>query len=481
MDNEDWREGKIDAIPPRKLTIETCRKWGYEVGEGCQIANYRNEAGELVAQKIRQAGKKFFTIGPEKKNKPLYGMWLWPPKGRYIAVTEGEIDALSVSQAFDNKWPVVSLPDGSDSAEKAIKQHYEYLCGFDSIVLMFDADKPGKEAVEVAASILPVGKVKVAKFPEGCKDPNDVLVEHSGSTLLRCFYDAAPWRPDGIVAGEDISLDDLMTDEDKGYTLRLPMLQDKMLGLREAELTTITAGSGIGKSTTARQLVYELRQDYPHLKFGNIFLEERNRTTAQSFIALHNRIPLSRLRYNKKLLTVEQWAQSKREVVDRHMWFYNHFGSLESERLLNKMRYMRSALGCNFIVLDHISIVTSGVESSSEGERKDIDVLMTKLASLTQETGVGIIAIAHLKRVQGKVFNEGDQVSLSDLRGSASIEQLSHNVIALERNQQAEGGEQDVMQYRILKCREVGDLGLADQVVYNRSTGWLEVPTEAAL
>jgi ABC-type transporter Mla maintaining outer membrane lipid asymmetry ATPase subunit MlaF len=49
-----------------------------------------------------------------------------------------------------------------------------------------------------------------------------------------------------------------------------------MLGMRKREITLFTAGSGIGKSTTARQLVYELRQDFPELKFGNIFLEERN-------------------------------------------------------------------------------------------------------------------------------------------------------------------------------------------------------------
>ena len=27
-----------------------------------------------------------------------------------MVVTEGEVDALSVSQAFDNKWAVVSVP-----------------------------------------------------------------------------------------------------------------------------------------------------------------------------------------------------------------------------------------------------------------------------------------------------------------------------------------------------------------------------------
>ena len=83
--------------------------------------------------------------------------------------------------------------------------------------------------------------------------------------------------------------------------------------------------------------------------------------------------------------------------------FYDHFGSLESDRLLTMMRYM-AASGCRFIVLDHISIVVSGLESHDE--RKDIDILMTKLASFVQETGVGVMRLPSFtsSRSTGKNF-----------------------------------------------------------------------------
>src|SRR6185312_15558410 len=113
--------------------------------------------------------------------------------------------------------------------------------------------------------------------------------------------------------------------------------------------------------------------------------------------------------------------------------------------------------------------------SSSEGERKDIDILMTRLRSLCEETGVGIIAIVHLKRKQGTSFNEGGQVSLNDFRGSASLEQLSDNAWALERDQQADDERRDISQVRVLKCRETGDTGEADALLYNREKGRLEL------
>lgn len=470
----EWAKGRCVALETRGLTKETCERWRYEVNEdqGCHIANYRNAQGELVAQKIRRAGKQFSVIG-DGKAMPLFGMNLWGASGRKIVITEGEIDALSMSQAFKNKWPVVSLPSGAQSAEKVLKQHYEYLDGFDEIVVMFDMDEPGREAAQVAAAVLPIGKVLLATLPE--KDPNEVLLKHGEAVLVDCFWKAQPWRPDGIIPGSDITLDELLEDDAIGFDLPYPKLNERLLGLRKGELTLITAGSGIGKSHLAREIAYHLHQAHG-CTIGNVFLEEGVKRTSQGYIALRHNVPLGKLRKNKKLLTHEQWQEGLREVIHKRMSFHKHFGSLDSANLISKLRYLASVEKVDFIVLDHISIVTSGLESSSEGERKDIDILMTRLASLVQETGVGIIAIVHLKRVTGKSFNEGAPISLSDLRGSASLEQLSFNVIGLERNQQAEEGDSTLMLARVLKCRETGDTGPADQLNYNTETGRLELP-----
>lgn len=471
--SKDFKQvfGETVAIPGRALTEETCKHWGYQVGEHngkkCHIATYRDSKGNVVAQKIRLPGKNF--LFPGGKNAPFYGQWLHTG-GKHLVITEGEIDALSMSQAFDNKWPVVSLPTGAQSAETVIEQQYEWLQRFERIVLMFDMDGPGQEAAEKVAMLLPPGKVCIAELP--CKDANDVLKEHGKAKLIDCFWKAPEWRPDGIVSGESISVDELMEAIAIGYDVPLPMLQEKTYGLRKAEITLLTAGSGIGKSTWARELAYHLHQQHG-LTIGNVYLEEGVKKTAQGYVAIHNNVPLGQLRAKKQELTRDQWEKSVAEVVHQRMHFYDHFGSLESENLIAKLRYMAVVCKCDFIILDHISIVVSGQEGSGQGERKDIDKLMTDLRSLAEATGVGLIVIAHLKRTQGKTFNEGDQVSLSDLRGSASLEQLSDNVWALERDQQADGVEAMLARIRVLKERETGDTGEADLLQYNRNTGRL--------
>lgn len=468
-------EGHVQELMHIGLKEDTLEHWGYKVGKRhgkpVHIMESRDDNRKLIAQKFRTKDKEFSWIG-NARNPPLYGKWLWPKGSKYITITEGEKDALSLSQAFGLKYAVVSLPNGTGSVAKVIKRDYDYICSFDTIVLMFDMDDPGRTAIDVACEMLPMDKVKIAKLPR--KDANEVLTEDGPGALIRAFWDAERYTPQGIVPGTSFTRDSLKKAVQPGFTLPYPQLQEKIMGLRKGEITMLTAGAGIGKSSWARELAYLLNQEHG-CSIGNIYLEETNAQTAQAYVALHNNVPLRKIMFNASALSDEQWDAGLRDVVHRGMWFFDHFGSLASDELINKMRYLAKVEKVDFIVLDHVSIVTSGLESSSEGERKDIDILMTRLAQLVQETGVGVIAIVHLKRTQGTSFNEGGQVSLSDLRGSASLEQLSFNVLALERDQQANDAERDISQIRVLKCRVTGDTGAADRMQYVRSTGRLVV------
>ena len=108
-------------------------------------------------------------------------------------------------------------------------------------------------------------------------------------------------------------------------------------------------------------------------------------------------------------------------------------------------------------------------------ERRAIDAIMTKLRSICEETGAGMLLVSHLRRVDGNKGHEnGIEVSLSHLRGSNSIGQLSDCVIALERNQQSDDiDEARTTRMRVLKSRYTGDVGLASHLLYDKDTGRL--------
>ena len=143
------------------------------------------------------------------------------------------------------------------------------------------------------------------------------------------------------------------------------------------------------------------------------------------------------------------------------------------DQVVSRVRFMAKAMNCKIIILDHISILVSGGQYGDE--RRALDEIMTKLRTLTQDTGIVLFAVSHLKRPDGKGHEEGAVTSVAQLRGSASIAQLSDFVIGLERNGQAECPvERNTTQIRVLKNRFSGITGPAGYVLYNSETGRLE-------
>jgi twinkle protein len=238
-------------------------------------------------------------------------------------------------------------------------------------------------------------------------------------------------------------------------------------GIRNAELVTITAGSGLGKSQVLREIVWHLLSK-AESNIGMFFLEEGRRRTGLGLMSMAANKPLH-------LPTTECTDEEKKEAYDKtlgtgRVWLHDHFGSTDIDNIVNRVRYMAKALDCKYIFLDHITIVVSSQQNPDE--RKALDEVMTKLRMLVQETGISLFVVSHLKRPDGKGHEEGAATSLAQLRGSGAIAQLSDMVIGLERNGQAE--EEDVRnttRVRVLKNRFAGVTGPACNLLYNHETG----------
>jgi len=188
-------------LKARGISEDTCRLFGYMRGslngEPVQIANYYHpETRQLVGQKIRTKDKQFKVFG--KLHDALFGWQAWPMGGRKIVITEGEIDALTVSQVQGNKYPVVSLPNGAGSAKKAIMANLEYLKKFDEVVLMFDMDDAGRKATEQAAKLLGP-KARIAELPR--KDPNETYLEMGADPIVKAVWNAQARKPAGLYTG----------------------------------------------------------------------------------------------------------------------------------------------------------------------------------------------------------------------------------------------------------------------------------------
>jgi len=456
--------GAPTAIARRNLTQETCKKWGYHSAmvdnEQAQVANYRSRDGKLVGQKIRYADKRFEVRG---ELIGLYGQHLWRDGGRRVIVTEGEVDALSVSQAFGNKWAVVSVPHGAGSAKNHVAQALDWLERYDEVVFMFDMDDSGRKGATECAALLTPGRAKIAELP--LKDPNDMLVANRAKEICQATFEARDYRPDGIIGANELwdKITEVNNVESQPYPYQT--LNDMTHGLRRGELVTVCAGSGIGKSLFCREAAYSLLQAGETV--GYIALEESVRRTALGIIGLHENKPL----HLEKDVHHEALRPAFEETVGNGRFYtYDHFGSCDSDNLLNRIRYLCKGLDCKWIFLDHLSIVVSGFDG--DDERRLIDNTMTRLRSLVEETQCGMVLVSHLKRPQGAGHEEGAVTSLAHLRGSHAIPQLSDMVIGLERNQQSES-DANQTRIRVLKNRFSGETGLATTLFFDQKTGRL--------
>jgi twinkle protein len=461
--------GEPRALAKRGITQETCEKWRYHIAKykdvEAQVATYCDLSGKPLAQKVRMPNKKFCWIG-EPKKVGLYGQHLWRDGGKKLVITEGEVDALTVSQLQGNKWPVVSIPNGAQGAAKDIAEEIEWVEKFEEVILMFDNDEHGREAAKAVAQLLTPGKAKIATLP--LKDASDMHQAGRGAEVLDAMWGAKAWRPDEIVPGS--TLLNILRQPERHAQVPYPYagLNAKLLGLRQKEITTFCAGSGIGKSTIVGEIAHSLLVRGE--KVAYIALEESVARTAWRILTVELSKPLHLIPEAEKPWD-EIEAAHKKLFADDRFYTYDHFGSMDTENLFSRIKYLVTGCGCQWVVLDHLSIVVSGLDDDGD-ERKLIDRTMTRLRSLVEQLGFGLLLVSHLKGSEGKALEEGGMTHLNLLRGSRSIGQLSDVVLGLERNQQ-DPENKNRTDVRILKDRWTGETGIACHLSYDRATGRL--------
>jgi len=460
----------------RGISKQTLEKFTYGVTNGKHCTYYYNTEGDIVAEKYRTKNKDFMWSG-NAKQATLFGQNVWKPSDRIkLVITEGEIDALSVSEIQNNKYPVVSLPNGAASAKKDVKANYEYLTSFKELIIMFDNDDAGKKAAKEIQEMMPPKYAKIAKLP--LKDASEMLKAGRSKELVSAIFQAEAHVPEEIKSGNKLLdlLDKVDTTEKHLMPEFVSGLNRKMGGMRLGDLTIITAGSGSGKTTLMKQLEVHFN-DMGKFNQGIIHLEEGIRNTVQGLVGIKMGRQLHLEEESNKDPAVRKvWSDicsAEDDEGNKRLNIIDTFGALDTEKLYSMIRYLAQVDQCKIIYLDHITMLVSGMDGNID-ERRALDNIMTSLKSLTQELGVHLFVVSHLNNSTngGKPFEEGNIPTVNNLRGSGSLKQLADNVVALSRNQMGETYEErNKVKLHLLKCRYTGDTGFTDEIFYNRDTG----------
>tara|TARA_R110002124_G_scaffold77207_11_gene206784 strand:- start:814 stop:2280 length:1467 start_codon:yes stop_codon:yes gene_type:complete len=465
--------GFFKSIEDRKLSLDTCKQYGVTIAKNPfrHIYPYYDDQGKLVANKIRNVATKSFHSEGNIKSSLLFGQNMFSNGGKYVTVCEGEVDAMSAYQMMSSKtqkWPVVSIKNGAASAKTDVsnKHVYDFLMSFDNIIICFDNDDAGKAgAIKLAETLAPKAKI----MPLQAKDANEYLSLGKDADFVRDWWNAKQYTPENIISGEELW--DVMNEKAIEAEVHYPYegLEKLTHGIRMGELITITAGSGLGKSQFVREILYHCLKNTEH-KMGLMFLEESIKRSGLGVMSLAANKPLHISDVFNSTPLEERKAAFDETLGTGRVFLYDHFGSNSIDAILHCVRFFANALNCKFVVLDHVSIVISDQQQGDE--RRAIDEIMTKLRMIVQELDISLILVSHLKRPSSAGHEEGAVTSLSQLRGSASIGQLSDIVLGLERNGQHEDEEErHTTTVRVIKNRFSGLTGPACKLLYSSETG----------
>ena len=472
------KESNYAEIIDRNISEDTCKKFGVTVKMDNMgtITNhyypYHDTQGAKIATKTRYTKLKEFSIQGNTKDSGLFGQHLFS-KNKYCIITEGELDALSSYQMMlkgTYHTPVVSIKNGISSAVKDIKSSLEWLeKNFDNVIINFDNDEHGREGAMKVAELFSPGKCKIMHLPEGLKDASDCLTQNKIQIYNKTFWDAKVFAPDGIINASTL-LDDVLKPITKSF-VQYPFegLNKITYGLRPSELVTFTAGSGLGKTQVMREVVHHIIKSTED-NIGLLMLEETPVITSKGLMSVeaNQRLHLPDVHVSKE----EMKTYFDATVGTGRVFMFDHFGSNSIDNIVSRVRFLAKGLDCKYVVIDHISIIVSDQQHGDE--RRALDEIMTRLRTLVQETGVSMIVVSHLRRPEGKGHEEGASTSLSQLRGSASIGQLSDMVIGLERDAQNDDPDvRNTTRIRVLKNRFSGITGPCCDLKYDIDTGRL--------
>ena len=420
-----------------------------------------NEKGVHTANQVRLANKKFRCEG-EINKATLFGQQLFPAGGRSITVTEGYYDTLSGYEMTGSRYPNVGVMSAS-TAKKEVIQNFEYLNSFEKIILNFDSDEPGQKAANECAQLFAPGKSHILKLSEG-KDANEYQMKGLGKKYVDEWFRAPAFMPDGLKLGSELWGDIINHKDPKSVPYPWATLNHQTYGIRLSEVTLITAPTGVGKTSIVKAIEHALLTN-PELVEAGIgvgiaHLEEPKYDTAIGLMSIEAQKPFhlpDTPRSEEELRKAYDSVINTNRVV-----IWDHFGSNDVDVVLSKIRHM-AALGCKYIVLDHLSIIVS---DQSGDERKQLDEISTKIKTLCMNLHIAVIAVIHVNR-QGEI------------RGSAGPEQIANIVIRLERDKkEVNAWRRNITKLSVEKNRFCGRTGPSSYLFYNEDTGCLEELTK---
>ena len=385
----------------------------------------------LIKYRSLDGRKEFRRFPADGRPAPLWNLDTLEGHDARVYLTEGEIDAATLEVVY-GKVPAVSLPDG---AKKLTDEHAAALERFDEIVIVTDNDEKGELSAKAIADRLGGFRCSRVKLPR--KDANECHAgrpanpekgEPAVAPAPREEVEAAFAAARAMGDIQVLHIADILerafgpTSEtfDVGLSTGLSDLDRVIGGFRRKEWTAVSGPSGAGK--TQLQLQFNLAMAVGGWPLLQACIELEPEKVAIRQCAQVVRRPMHGLPAAER-----SWAIG--ELRKLPIYTIDYKGTIPMDRLVNAAEFAVRRYGIRGFSVDHLNFA---VKNPNDYDECDAAVIAFDKA-VTRLNVHGILG-AHPKKVETDPRSGMPRpVGINDIRGSAQISQLSHNVVIVRR------------------------------------------------
>lgn len=346
-----------------------------------------------------------------------------------MVITEGEIDALAGWHSGVTN--IVSVPSGAvatvasdgkvdpkeDGKFRYVWAAQEKINACRKIVIAADNDDPGKALGEELARRIGRAKCWRVRYPEGCKDINDILLQHGEDGVRLAVEHAEPWPVNGLYSAAHYG--DQVIDLYRngfGETVSTGWSSvDELFRIGTGQIAIVTGSPNSGKSAFVDAMLVNLAQ-IKGWKTAMCSFENPPRMHIPKLIELHLRKPF---------FSGPTTRMREDQVMAGMAWVNEHFAFIDQQdgqsatidSILEKAKAAVQRIGARILVIDPYNYIDR--ETLEDSETNFISDMLTKVRNFAQAHDVFVAFVAH----PAKLLRIGKEYPVPkgyDISGSAA-------------------------------------------------------------
>lgn len=475
-------------VPQKKLRSHTLEHFGVKVGVSEEDGKTPNllfypaySDGELTGYKVKSLNPKAYWSVGLTKNLDFFGwqqaMEIGPRK---LIVTEGEDDAIALTRViemYENKdyagsVAVVSLPFGAGSAPKLFQKHKKDLDNIRQVVLCFDMDKVGREAVKEVQKIYP----KAISIDIPAKDANECVLKGRSKQLFNCLFPKKA-KTSRLVRGGDIWEEAAVPAKWGELSWPWPHIDEVTRGIRYGETIYIGAGVKMGKSEVVNALAahFIMKHNVPVLLAKP---EEDNKSTIKRIAGK----AVGQIFHDPKIPFDDKEFQKAKKLLDpdNKVFLLDLWQHMGWETLKDDI-YEAVSHGVKAVFIDPITNLTVGMDSGEANTK--LEQIASECSIMAKDLNIVVFIFCHLKAHEGTIAREsrekkyksgiyiglgncpheyGGDIYSNQFAGSRAMMRSCNLMVGLEGNKDPELPPEisNVRHLKILEDREYGSTGI---------------------